>query len=589
MPSAILALHTMDHAIIAAKMTYIKYQSALVHNLNDSGEFSIKDLPLIDAPNAKGKKFKEFFHIVEGVSAADCDVIRNVYNSDPPKVNELPDSVRPRDALGDSCVLQMAISPEQDGKYTVLKFFHSSAFIPLGLAKAFCAQKVSVINYQVANNNDHVKCAFLYMLNRIQGEQWLTQSLVNKVSAKAMKKDDSGDGKNWQPSDDELRAGIAYINDYAPLSNTKNEQFLWCLLNVRDRDSPIYGWPHHVVNKACINRSTGNSQSEPEYFFPLLLHDLDQSFLEKVVPLVMPTMTGHGLILLGRAGVGKTPTAIILALAVARHLVVTRGLDGHIPGFRRSKQIDGFRERPGELHVPVLLDDPLLHSMNMEDIKSFLDVAENTLVDARYRAAKFVRNQVRILLNNEWGAEKEPRMTMGDKIGWEAFKDMFSPAVNNASLPHLMAILKRASVVIAGDLAVYVRLASEHPDQVIHRFDSCSMLKDWLKPTNKKFYNLYKEGQHVKFPGYQEALEAEANLVNELLASPSEKEYLARGRSHDQWAEAYGGPLTTPRGNMSTAATTSSPAIASPPAKQQRIEYDDAADEEAAGHMHSED
>ena len=233
----------MEHAIIAAKMTYIKYHGSLIHNINESGEFCVKDLPLIDAPNNKGKKFKEFFHIVEGVSAADCDLIRNIYNSDPPKVNELPDSVRPRDALGDSCVLQLAISPEQDGTYTVLKFFHSTAFIPLGLAKAFCAQKVSVINYQVANNNDHVKCAFLYILQRLQGEQWLTQSLMNKVSAKAMKKDDSGDGKNWEPSDDELRAGIAYINDYAPLSNTKNEQFLWCLLNVRDRASPIYGWP----------------------------------------------------------------------------------------------------------------------------------------------------------------------------------------------------------------------------------------------------------------------------------------------------------------------------------------------------------
>ena len=47
-----------------------------------------------------------------------------------------------------------------------------------------------------------------------------------------MKKDDSGDGKNWEPSEDELRGGIDYINKHAPLSNTKNEQFLWCLLNV---------------------------------------------------------------------------------------------------------------------------------------------------------------------------------------------------------------------------------------------------------------------------------------------------------------------------------------------------------------------
>ena len=26
-----------------------------------------------------------------------------------------------------------------------------------------------------------------------------------------MKKDDSGDGKNWEPSEDELRGGIDYI------------------------------------------------------------------------------------------------------------------------------------------------------------------------------------------------------------------------------------------------------------------------------------------------------------------------------------------------------------------------------------------
>ena len=59
-------------------------------------------------------------------------------------------------------------------------------------------------------------------------------------------------------------------------------------------------------------------------------------------------------------------------------------------------------ERPGEVHTPVILDDPLLPSINVEDIKSFLDVGENGLVDARYRAAKFVRNQCRVLLNNEW-------------------------------------------------------------------------------------------------------------------------------------------------------------------------------------------
>ena len=270
---------------------------------------------------------------------------------------------------------------------------------------------------------------------------------------------------------------------------------------------------------------------------------------------------------------------------------MSRGLEGHIPGWRRSKQIDGFRERPGELHVPVLLDDPLLNSMNMEDLKSFLDVAENTLVDARYRAAKFVRNQCRILLNNEWGSEKEPKMLAGNTITWDSFKDMFSPAVNNASEPHMMAILKRSTVVIAG----HVRVASELQSQIVHRFASTTMLDDWLKGTNKEFYNLYKEGQHVKPPNFEHGLESEASLVGELLATPAEQEYLQRGRTHDRWAEEYGNdpaPSSTITPRVTSASSMAhSPIINSPPLKHPRTQApladaDDDADEDAARDLH---
>ena len=81
--------------------------------------------------------------------------------------------------------------------------------------------------------------------------------------------------KSWNPTEEELCKGIEYINDYAPLSNSKNEHYLWVLLQIRDADSPLNGWPQHIVLKACANRFTGNSQAEPEYiyiyFFPLLV------------------------------------------------------------------------------------------------------------------------------------------------------------------------------------------------------------------------------------------------------------------------------------------------------------------------------
>ena len=70
--------------MITAKFTYVTYHSSLIHNVTDIGELTMKDLPLIDAPNTKGKKFKEFFHLVEGVSPEDADRVRVAMSSNPP-------------------------------------------------------------------------------------------------------------------------------------------------------------------------------------------------------------------------------------------------------------------------------------------------------------------------------------------------------------------------------------------------------------------------------------------------------------------------------------------------------------------------
>jgi len=45
-----------------------------------------------------------------------------------------------------------------------------------------------------------------------------------------------------EPTKQELRSGINYINEYVPLANSKNEQYLWTLLQIRDSSSPLHGW-----------------------------------------------------------------------------------------------------------------------------------------------------------------------------------------------------------------------------------------------------------------------------------------------------------------------------------------------------------
>ncbi|CAE7361836.1 CCR3, partial [Symbiodinium necroappetens] len=327
----------------------------------------------------------------------------------------------------------------------------------------------------------------------------------------------------------------------------------------------------HIVSRACQNRSLGNSQAEPEYFFPLVISDLNEGFVKKIIPLIVPTMPTHGLVLLGRAGIGKTPLAIVLGLALARHYVATRGPAEAIVGWRRSKQIDGFRERPGELHVPVLLDDPILSGMTFEDLKSFLDVGETCLVDARYKAAKFVRNQTRILLTNEWSPDSEPDLDFHTRIGWKDFKNMISSAFN----------------------AVYVRLPSEHQSQDIYRFEGDGLTVDWISDKHKAYYGKFKDGnQQVKYPGFEEALEQEAMLIGNLLASDEEKEYMRRGATYDSWLADYdtshdpehpadSAPSSPPRPSAAAAAS-SSPPIRSPPRKMHKTDEGLDADEEIA-------
>ena len=82
----------------ASKYTYVQYYDIHKYSNITEGEHSIQHLPLVDSPLAKGKKFKEFFHVVRNVSASDYQTIVEIMNSDPNRIGRLPDSVRPRDS-----------------------------------------------------------------------------------------------------------------------------------------------------------------------------------------------------------------------------------------------------------------------------------------------------------------------------------------------------------------------------------------------------------------------------------------------------------------------------------------------------------
>lgn len=255
----------MEMSLEEAKNHLLVYYDQYNYKEVTEGAVSIDMLPLVSATRTK-KAHEEFFHIVRNVSAADQNSIRSAFRDGQFNVAALPACVRPADALGEACHLQIVMCCPAGDSCDVIKFYHSKVDIPWGLVRTLCENEPKVIDYGIASNSNLVKIAFLHLLSLMPGHHWMRQGLRAK-SVRVAKNVGEGD-RSWNPGEDDLRAGIAFINANAPLSNANNEQYLWVLVSVRDPGSTIYQWPEHVVLKACTNRTTGNSQVEPEWFFP---------------------------------------------------------------------------------------------------------------------------------------------------------------------------------------------------------------------------------------------------------------------------------------------------------------------------------
>jgi hypothetical protein len=267
------------------------------------------------------------------------------------------------------------------------------------------------------------------------------------------------------------------------------------------------------------------------------------------------------------AGKGKTPAAMTICMSLSRYIIEKLGLEGVKPGFRRAKQIDGLRETPGEQHIPIMIDDINLDSIHPEDLKSLLTVAEQRLIDCRYSPLKLEANEPTILLNNKFHAESEPGDGIWPTITFKEFMAMVETTFNTTMMVHIMAILKRAIVMIIGKRAIYLRLPGEEEDVVIHRISVGNVHNDLLE-TNKAFYGKQLKGIHQKYDQYDNQVEVEQALVRKWLADPLEAAEIQAQETADRHRQEWGDEPTVAAGPMPPAASSlaSSSSDLGPPA-----------------------
>ena len=84
-----------------------------------------------------------------------------------------------------------------------------------------------------------------YCLEGLGGRQLKCFELSSAATRKPAKA-----GAFEDKDDDEIDAGFDYILKYGPRSASENAQLRWQTKNTRKVDSPIYGWPTALVDKA---------------------------------------------------------------------------------------------------------------------------------------------------------------------------------------------------------------------------------------------------------------------------------------------------------------------------------------------------
>ena len=108
-----------------------------------------------------------------------------------------------------------------------------------------------------------------------------------------------------------------------------------------------------------------------------------------VLPKILKYLKTHGIIIAGWPGVGKTPWAKQLAMLLGRYWTQTKNLNRKKACFRRGKKIERFQKMPQLLWETLMLDDPIMEAIDIEDFKGFMELCEGGSGSGRYKDTKY--------------------------------------------------------------------------------------------------------------------------------------------------------------------------------------------------------
>ena len=155
---------------------------------------------------------EEFQYSAEGLLIKSIDVA--MASS---QVRLLPAPLCPRATCPEGTQMSMSLMAAPDGTTTVMKVFCNKNPLSPGTAKQICHGAPQLWDYKRASNSDLMRKAITHMVLHAKGHHWLHMTLRQRMqragSGELSTASSSGHDKNkWNPSPEQLKAGIAYIN-----------------------------------------------------------------------------------------------------------------------------------------------------------------------------------------------------------------------------------------------------------------------------------------------------------------------------------------------------------------------------------------
>ena len=196
--------------------------------------------------------------------------------------------------------------------------------------------------------------------------------------------------------DEDLDAGFDFLSKHGPRSGSDLQQLHWQTKELRKKDSPVFGWPQALVDKALRTLSSDGALARKEFDWPL---SLTSTFFRPWVLEILEAVWDFdksSLVLLGESGAGKSPLGRSVLMAQCRRNKQIFECH-HQPCIRCTPELGSCAGSP----IGDFLDDPTSSELSIKALKSLLDVGLcESMSWARWGAVKWVQNQPRALAAN---------------------------------------------------------------------------------------------------------------------------------------------------------------------------------------------